>query len=620
MFKNPINLLCKFWNKGIILILLVAFIFSGLPQIPAESQEFNLPAPGVMIHLSPRLDPPILKGIKVHTDDPFRFDFILDQGDNVIARSEATKQSQQEQLKQEATKLIKYFLASLTIPEKDLWVNLSPYEKNRIIPQSFGLTEMGRDLLAEDYLLKQITASLIYPEDETGKKFWKRIYEEAAKRYGTTDIPVNTFNRVWIVPQEAVVFENSNAGTAYVIESKLKVMLEEDYLSLEKHEGGKPEETQAKNTNKLGSQVVREIVIPELTAEVNENKNFYKLRQVYNSLILAAWYKKKIKESILSQVYADKSKVAGVNIDDPQEKEKIYHQYLMAFKKGVYNYIKEEQDPMTQEVIPRKYFSGGMNMAMTSSYFGSKMVLRIIHEESLLPEATPNHHEFIIDARINQAMKRVVSRRKFLKTASLGGAAALPAIPGLERNINKILSLEQGVHNGASGISQKSIESVRSLIIRDATLDQTRKMTRYEDTGIYHIGPIVSGRPAVLFIRGAWEQPEAFDRLITASENEGKANIFVFTYDYKRALENAVDLQKWLGIWFDNFGQNGNIIVAHSFGNNVLVKAVEDMESNNRLIPFLKETSVIQVAPTLDGSKRVKRLRRIWGGRWSHRY
>ena len=80
------------------------------------------------------------------------------------------------------SKLIKYFLASLTIPEKDLWVNLSPYEKDRIIPQSFGLTEMGRDLLAEDYMLKQITASLIYPEDEIGKKFWKRIYEEAAKK------------------------------------------------------------------------------------------------------------------------------------------------------------------------------------------------------------------------------------------------------------------------------------------------------------------------------------------------------------------------------------------------------------------------------------------------------
>ena len=39
--------------------------------------------------------------------------------------------------------------------------------------------------------------------------------------------------------------------------------------------------------NALGSQIIREIVIPALTKEVNEGKNFTQLRQVYNSLILA---------------------------------------------------------------------------------------------------------------------------------------------------------------------------------------------------------------------------------------------------------------------------------------------------------------------------------------------
>jgi len=372
--------------------ILMAFLANTLGPIPTTKAEpvysvegeFHLPAPGILVHLSPPLDPPILKGIKVHPDNPFRFDFILDKGDSfssVIAS--AAKQSQQEQLKAEATKLIKYFLASLTIPEKDLWVNLSPYEKDRIIPQSFGLTEMGRDLLAEDYMLKQITASLIYPEDEVGKRFWKRIYEEAAKKYGTTNIPVNTFNKVWIVPEKAVVYENAKAGTAYVVEAKLKVMLEEDYLSLQKHNQvslsspnvsvGDPNTT---NTSQLGSQITREIIIPELTTEVNEGKNFAQLRQVYNSLILATWYKKKIKDSILEQVYADQNKVKGLsfpkynatsskyNVSSPNvlvgDPEHIYQQYLQAFKKGVYNYIKEDQDPITQQLVPRKYFSGGI--------------------------------------------------------------------------------------------------------------------------------------------------------------------------------------------------------------------------------------------------------------------
>ena len=161
-----------------------------------------MPAPGVMVHLSPEFNPPILKGIKVYPDNPFRFDFILDKGDSQLSN---------DALKDESSKLIKYFLASLTIPEKDLWVNLPPYEKNRIVPESFGQTEMGRDLLAEDYMLKQITASLIYPEGEVGKRFWKRIYEEASRKFGTTNIPVNTFNKVWIVPEKAVVYENAPA-------------------------------------------------------------------------------------------------------------------------------------------------------------------------------------------------------------------------------------------------------------------------------------------------------------------------------------------------------------------------------------------------------------------------
>ena len=112
-------------------------------------------------------------------------------------------------LKDEASKLVKYFLASLTIPEKDMWVNLSPYQHDRIITQEFGITEMGKDMLAQDYLLKQVTSSVMYPEGAVGKEFWNKIYQEAYKRFGTTNIPVNTFNKVWIIPDKASVYENA---------------------------------------------------------------------------------------------------------------------------------------------------------------------------------------------------------------------------------------------------------------------------------------------------------------------------------------------------------------------------------------------------------------------------
>ncbi|MBF0491129.1 MAG: hypothetical protein HQL15_11070, partial [Candidatus Omnitrophica bacterium] len=201
-------------RRMVSIFILLNFLLGQTGANLVFAQNLTLPTPGVMIHLSSEFNPPILRGIKVHPEHPFRFEFVLDQGDRTsLEAKRESNLAKEDYLKTESTKLIKYFLASLTTPEKDLWVNLSPYEKDRIVPDAFGQTEMGRDLLAQDYILKQITASLIYPEDEVGKKFWKRIYEEAAKKYGTTNIPVNTFNKVWIVPQKAVVYENAKAQT-----------------------------------------------------------------------------------------------------------------------------------------------------------------------------------------------------------------------------------------------------------------------------------------------------------------------------------------------------------------------------------------------------------------------
>ncbi|MCK5579962.1 MAG: hypothetical protein KAJ18_01670 [Candidatus Omnitrophica bacterium] len=82
------------------------------------------------------------------------------------------------------------------------------------------MAEMGRDLLAQDYLLKQLTASLMYPEDELGKKFWDRVYAKAKEKYGHTNIPMDTFNKVWIVPEKAVVYENGDTAKACTTMSK----------------------------------------------------------------------------------------------------------------------------------------------------------------------------------------------------------------------------------------------------------------------------------------------------------------------------------------------------------------------------------------------------------------
>ncbi|MCB9720509.1 MAG: LysM peptidoglycan-binding domain-containing protein [Candidatus Omnitrophica bacterium] len=351
MHRNNTNM--TVWNR-----LLRAFMACALAVntglVPGSSFAaqpatiLDLPEPGTMLYVTPDFHPAIMRGVTIDADNPLQFDFLIDTGDQDLDGDD---------LQRESTRLIKYFLAALTVSEDKMWVNLSPFERDRIIPDEFGRTEMGRDLLAQDYLLKQLTASMIYPEDELGKKFWERVYQRAQTEFGTTDVPVNTYNKIWIIPETADVVVQGQ--TVYVVNSRLKVMLEEDYLALEHHSAEKPGDTNV--LSEVSSQIVREILIPEIEREVNNGRTFANLRQIYHSMILATWYKKNLRESFLSRVYVDKNRVDGVDVADREINRKIYEQYVTAFKEGVYSYIKEEYDPQLDEIIPKKYFSGGVD-------------------------------------------------------------------------------------------------------------------------------------------------------------------------------------------------------------------------------------------------------------------
>ncbi len=345
--ERRVRLFCKVLSC----VISVVFAVSTISPSIAMAQNvgiLSLPIPGTMVNVSPAFVPVLLKGMTIFPDNPLKFDFILDSGNTDLTQDEMRKESE---------RLVKYFLASMTVPKDDLWVNLSPYEDDRIIPDELGKTELGRDLLAQDYLLKQLTASLMYPEDELGKEFWNRVYEKAEEQFGTTDIPVDTFNKVWILPESATVYENEQ--TVYVVQSRLKVMLDSDYIAM----SNGTENANSDSTMEIGESIIREIIIPEIEKEVNEGKNFALLRQIYHSLILAKWYKETIKNSLLSQVYVDQNKTSGVELDDTGYKEEIYAQYIEAYKKGVFDLIKEDYDELSQEVVSKKYFSGGIKDA-----------------------------------------------------------------------------------------------------------------------------------------------------------------------------------------------------------------------------------------------------------------
>lgn len=379
-------------------VLVIGMVFSMiLPQEYVHAQSvLSLPAPSQVLPLSQPLSPAILKGVSVDLDNPFQLDFIIDQGE--MMSSEAL--AKEELFKQESTKLIKYFLAALTTPEDEMWVNLSPYESDSVIPESLGQTEMGRDMLAQDYLLKQLTSSLLHPEGEAGKKFWDKIYAKAFEQYGTTDIPVETFHKVWIVPKNAKVYVHDNS--AFVINSHLSVMLEEDYVATRRIRGhvskgvdsprrlpsevalnAKANQSSTARHTNISTDIMRDIILPVIEKEVNSGETFAQLRQIYNSMILATWYKRNLKNSILNAVYSDQNKTVGVDHQQKGITDKIYNQYIEAFKTGVYNFIKEDHDPYTNKNISRKYFSGGLGKVRDLAMVSNSQNLSSVEVKSL---------------------------------------------------------------------------------------------------------------------------------------------------------------------------------------------------------------------------------------------
>ncbi len=459
----------------------------------------NLPAVGSLVTASEAFTPTMIKGLTIHPENPLQFDFIVDTGNTGLKQGQA--------LKDETTKLVKYFLASLTVPEDEMWVNLSPYESDRIIAEGLGQTDMGRDMLAQDYLLKQLTASLMYPEEELGNTFWQRVYERAYEEFGVTDIPTNTFNKVWIVPEKAVIYEQAETASTYVLESHLKVMLEEDYVAMENADRrGLIHQTQEKGVmNHAPTDIIRELLIPEIEREVNEGKTFANLRQIYNSMILAEWYKHNLKESLLGQVYVGQNKIKGINTEDKDIAQKIYNQYIKSFKTGVYDYIREDYDPATNQIIPRKYFSGGILRAKRSMFtvLTDAAEISATQADDLFYLGTPQYlapvdmAELGTDAAEVMEIERALRNTKSIKTALTDASM-------MERKVSKkSLALLKKLKNK---------KNVSILVAEDDPRMAKNIENHFSKDKKYSI---TIAREGISFFAFAHNKPESFDVIVS---------------------------------------------------------------------------------------------------------
>ena len=332
----------RIYNKVIIPFLTVIISTAGMLLLNtalrinygADSYVAALPGPFEVLAHSPEYDSARIVGLKLDPEDQYRMQFIVDPG---------TEDHSGRCLEDEVKKAVNCFIAAMAVPEDKLWVNLSPYEPDRIIDSSLVKTELGRDMLAQDYLLKQLSSSLTHPDTPAGRAYWGIENRKLKMENGLTQISNiesltaaerAALSKIWIKPDKIVVYEDDTS--AFIAEANL--LLEAEHGS--------------------GLQML----IPSITQEVNHGRYFADLRQIYNSVILASWFKNRFVKSVYSG-YFDSQKISGIDVVNSRTKESIYHMYLTSLRRGVY----EKYLPVAGSASKQRLFSGGVVLAVSSS-------------------------------------------------------------------------------------------------------------------------------------------------------------------------------------------------------------------------------------------------------------
>ena len=363
-------------------LLVCLFLAITLFSNSIFAQAVLLPEAGTLVEISENFSLPHIAGVKYDPQNPFNVEFIFDSaGKNELSEKETSK-------------MIRYFLTALTIPEDKLWVNLSPYEADRIIDDGVAVTEIGELLLSQDYLLKQLSASLTHPDTELGAKYWSKIHNSS---FIINNSEADSFSKIWITPGKISVYDDSN--TVFISEAELQVQTEADYLAMQNNQGDRSLGT--------GNNALRDVLVPTLYKDVNNGRNFAELRQMFRSVLLAQWFKRKFAKSLYG-FYFNSSKTAGLDVVSEELNTKVFEQYVSAFNKGVYSVKKKETNPVDGRLVKRHYFSGGISSAIDGSKI-RKVDFKNLNGEVFVTRTVELGSSSSIWAKIKKSLSRLGS-------------------------------------------------------------------------------------------------------------------------------------------------------------------------------------------------------------------
>ena len=92
-FFNRSNLNTKFYAALTALFFTLAQVAAPFASVAHADAAIQLPEPGSMVELSESFAPAIALGINIYPDNPLKFDFIIDRGQDAFNQMKPSKKS-----------------------------------------------------------------------------------------------------------------------------------------------------------------------------------------------------------------------------------------------------------------------------------------------------------------------------------------------------------------------------------------------------------------------------------------------------------------------------------------------------------------------------------------------
>jgi len=300
--------------------------------------------------------PPVVGGIAFPLKDPMKIGFSL------LADAEHEMPTQAEQLELQG-RLGHYLNTFLVLTSEHVNVTLTPTEDYCGLPELLRRTELGRDMLAQDVVLKHYTASQLHPSTPHGRAFWDKVNALTSGRRN-----FESCFRVWIVPGNVSVRETTVGDQGHVTIEKLglEVLCEEDYDTLRQYRESQRPGAEALLAPERHEQVVaffKELIVPVIQKEVSIGPRFGLLRQILSVLVVAKWIMQSQLGDALKQagfIDSNEPQRYGLNTVDDAVLISMKRLYLQMFGAGIWQQSTTRIDPESGLVEKRLYVAGGI--------------------------------------------------------------------------------------------------------------------------------------------------------------------------------------------------------------------------------------------------------------------